>query len=180
VSKPYHLPLLIDGTSYVFTHLEPCLIAVSSSKVGRGLQIRVLYSNHCFSRKFDSDFHPEGSLTFTDQRGELRVFDSTRYDLSLLLPEIIQRLAHPQTKVWQTSARRNWLHSTTIESDIGPYHVFFELRRAGRGEGGQDLNLTVESAYPQMGRPAPSVLGAMGFALLAGKVYLREPTTTRR
>ncbi len=180
MSKAYHLPLLIGGISNASTHLEPCSLRVSSLKVGWELRIHVLYSNHCFSRKFDPGLHPEGTPTFVDGRGERRVFDPTRYGLSLLLPEITQHFAPPQTRVCRPRRGEIGFIRRRSRATSAPYLVFFELRRARRDEGGQDLNLTVESTYPQMDQPAPSLLGPMGFVLLAGKVYRGEPTTTRR
>jgi hypothetical protein len=60
--------LLVGGTRYAFTHLEPCSLRVSSLQVGRELRIHVLYSNHCFSRKFDPGLHPRNA-PFPDGRG---------------------------------------------------------------------------------------------------------------
>ncbi len=82
----------------------------------------------------------------------------------------------------QTAQERNWLHTVKVDDPAGPYHVFFELRRAAvESRHLQDLNLVVESAYPQGDvRRAPAVRGSMGFILLCGKVYKGESAATRR
>jgi len=50
-----------------------------------------------------------------------------------------------------------------------------DLRRPGH-----DLDLVVESAYPaDPGRAKPNVLGRIGFALLAGRVFLGKLVSTR-
>jgi len=73
------------------------------------------------------------------------------------------------------------VHSVSVATAAGPYHIFFVLRRASQSDRKlQDLNMTIESAYPQRGQPAPQVRGRIGFTLLAGKVFLGEPVATRR
>lgn len=59
----------------------------------------------------------------------------------------------------------------------GPYWAL-PIRLAAK-EKPQDLNLVVESAYHQTGQP-PRLLGKMGFMLLCGKVYMRQPSSTKR
>lgn len=122
--------------------------------------------------------HPAGEPVLSDSAGRPRTFCAIRYRLSLGLPVVIQGLNHPQSKVRETAALRNWAYSLTIQDPAGPYHIFFEIRRAAR-EKPQDLNLVVESAYHQTEQP-PRLLGKMSFMLLCGKVYLRQPSSTRR
>jgi len=72
--------------------------------------------------------------------------------------------------------------SIRVDNPTGPYHVFFEIRRAGVAmRSRQDLNLIVESAYPQDRlRHAPVLKGHMNFHLLCGKIYREERVSTRR
>ena len=179
---PYHRSLTIAGQIYDFPHLEPFQLVVASQKVGRLLRIHVRFTTHCFSEGFDPTIHAQSAFTFPDAAGRPRVFSPVRYALSRQLPDALRRLDHPKAQVRQTTQRRNWLHSIMVSSPAGPYHIFFELRRAPADERPlQDLNLTVESAYPQdAAKPPPSVLGATSFLLLAGKIYKGEPTATRR
>ena len=179
MSIPYHPPLVFGNDTYALDHLDPHEMIVGSTKAAKDLCIRIRYTNHCFSRGHKPETDPPDAMILPDRSRGIRVFDPTRYALSKSLPEFMLRLTLPKARVYQPTARRNWLHSIPIESDLGPYHVFFEIRRAPKDES-QDLNLTVESAYPQAGRAPPQVLGPMRFELLAGKVYRGEPTTTRR
>ena len=170
---PYHPSLTVAGQTYAFPHLEPFQIAVASQKVGRTLRIHVRFTNHCFSVAFDTTAHPSDTQTFPDGGGRLRVFCPMRYGLSQQLPAAVQRLNHPAAKVRQTAQRRNWLHSVQVTRPAGPYLIFFEVRRAPHEERHmQDLNLIVESAYPQGANSPPALLGPMNFVLLAGKTYL--------
>ena len=101
--------------------------------------------------------------------------------MSLRLPAFVAALSDPKMKVRQTTARRNYLHSVELETTEGPYHIFFEIsrsRQANRRD--YDLDLVVESAYLQGGAKAPATLQPIEFVLLAGKVYLGEPVTTKR
>ncbi|WP_055128401.1 hypothetical protein [Pseudomonas mediterranea] len=174
----YFPQLTIQGQTYDFAHLEPFTLTVQSDLVGRELSVHVTFSNHCFSRKYDEAAHPAGEPIILDHARRQRTFCSIRYRLSLMLPTVIHGLNHPQAKVRETAAQRNWAYSITIEDPNGPYHVFFEIRRAGGGKP-QDLNLVVESAYHQADKP-PRLLGRMGFILLCGKVHMRQPTSTKR
>lgn len=174
----YFPPLTIGGQTYDFAHLEPFTFRFFSELAKRELSVHVTFSTHCFSKGYDEITHTEGERIILDGAGTWRSFCAIRYRLSLVLPQVIQGLNHPQVKVSQTAAIRNWAYSMTIQDPAGPYHVFFEVRRAG-GDKPQDLNLVVESAYHQT-EAAPRLLGKMGFMLLCGKIYLRLPTATKR
>jgi hypothetical protein len=138
--------------------------------------------SHCFTEKYDPAFHPAGEPIIHDAAGRPRSLCRIRYGISARLPGMIVALDHPRATVTQTARERNWLHSVSIDEPQGKYHIFFELRRAAPGDRGrQDLNLVVESAYPQdPSRTEPAVRGSMGFILLCGKVYKGEPIATRR
>lgn len=174
----YFPPLTIGGQVYDFAHLEPFTFTVQSDLAGRDLGVHVTFSSHCFSQGYDEATHPVGQQIVLDQAGRQRTFCSTRYRLSLMLPAVIQALNHPQAKVRETAALRNWAYSMTIVDPNGPYHVFFEIRRAAKNKP-QHLNLVVESAYHQTDKP-PRLLGRMGFILLCGKIHMRQPTSTKR
>jgi len=181
VARPYHLPITASGQVYDFPHLEPFQILVASQKVGRNLRIHIRFSNHCFSDGFDPATHSSSTVTFPDGGGRPRAFSLERYELSQQLPDLLRNLNDPKAKVWQTAQRRNYLHSVIVNSESGPYHVFFEMRRAPEDERHlQDLNMTVESAYQQHVGRSPALLGKIGFVLLVGKVFKGEPVATKR
>ncbi|WP_260963074.1 hypothetical protein [Pseudomonas citri] len=174
----YFPPLTIGSQTYDFAHLEPFTFSVQSALAGRELSVHVTFSSHCFSQGYNEATHPAGEQIIFDQAGRPRSFCSIRYRLSLMLPPVIQGLNHPQVKVRETAAQRNWAYSITIIDPNGPYHVFFEIRRAAADKP-QDLNLVIESAYHQTEKP-PRLLGRMGFILLCGKIHMRQPTSTQR
>ncbi|MCM2377867.1 hypothetical protein [Pseudomonas marginalis] len=174
----YFPELTIGGQTYSFPHLEPFTFTIPSQLARRDLRVHVTFSNHCFSRGYEEATHPEGEPILLDGAKRQRTFCSIRYRLSLVLPAVIQGLNHPQAKVRETAALRNWAYSMTIDDPSGPYHVFFEVRRAAEDKP-QDINLVVESAYHENDKP-PKLHGKMGFMLLCGKVYMRQPTSTKR
>lgn len=177
----YFPPLTIGGQNYDFAHLEPFTFTIFSQLAKRDLRVHVTFSNHCFTRGYDAATHPAGEPIILDGARRQRTFCSIRYRLSQVLPTLIQGLNHPKAKIWETSAERNWCYSITIEDPSGPYHVFFEVRRASQEKRQwQDLNLVVESAYHEADGGGPSLKGSMAFVLLCGKVFLRQPTATKR
>jgi hypothetical protein len=179
----YHPPLRIRGRTYGLSHLDPFQFEVSSTKVPRPLRINVRFTNHCFSEAFDPTKHPGDEPVIPDGQRR-RAFCPDRYELSLRLPAMICGLADPAARVYETAARRNWMHAAIVEVPIAGtrYQIFFELRRTvAERRRLQDLDMVVESAYPaDPNRPEPNILGPVRFALLAGSLYLGKAVTTRR
>ena len=165
----YHSPIIHGGQSYDCSHLDPFVFSLYSQKVKKDLRIQVRFSDHCFTEAIY-----KGSRE--------RIFNLIRWNLSFQLNAYIHRLTHPKLSVYQTAERRNWVHSITIESPQGPYHIFFELTRTpAHKRGFQDLELFVESAYPENPESgSPNVIGSMAFVILCGKTYLGEKIATRR
>ena len=182
-NKPYFQPLLIVDDMYEFGHLEPFSIYVDSKKAGKVVNVRVTFTCHCFTVAYEESRHEPGHPIIKDQGGRDRLFCPTRYRLSHYLPEVLAALADGKDNVWQTSALRNWAHTVKIEEPSGPYYVFFELRRA-RKDGSrvkQDLDLVVESAYPDdPEKGSPAFRGKMRFNILCGKIYRNEPVATQK
>ena len=179
MAKPYFQPLIIGGKAVDLAHLQPFSFNVDSVLAKKSLRIHVTFSNHCFTKAYDPESHPLGTPIFDQSSSRPRTFCPVRYSLSMALPGLIQGLDHPKAKVSETAAERNWAYSIKIDDPQGPYHVFFELRRAN--EKPQDLTLFVESAYhedPEIG--PPRLKGSMSFLLLCGKVFQRQPTSTKR
>ena len=179
MSKPYFQPLVIRGETIDLSHLQPFAFHVESGLAKKSLRIHVTFSNHCFTTAYAPENHPSDTPIIGEGSARPRTFCPIRYSLSTALPSLIRGLDHPKAKVWETAAERNWAYSIKIDDPQGPYHLFFELRRAN--EKPQDLSLFVESAYhedPEIGPPL--LKGSMSFLLLCGKVYLRQPTATKR
>ncbi len=179
---PYFHPVQIGDEFFDLAHLEPFTMDVDSLAAKRKLRVRVIFSNHCFTTSCEPESTPAGYPVFETSSGP-RTFCPIRYGLSFSLPDLIRHLCDPKAKVWETAARRNWCRSIKIDDPEGPYHVFFEIRRevAEDRRKHQELRLTVESAYHEDPKEGPpNLLGAMGFVLLCGKIYMRQPTATRR
>lgn len=178
----YFSSLSIGAETYDFSHLEPFTFVVKSQLARRDLRVHVTFSTHCFSRAYDNASHGQGEPIIDHGTPRPRSFCQTRYRLSHKLPVLIKSLEHPKAKVWETAAERNWCYSITVDDPAGPYHVFFEVRRASRERRQwQDLHLVVESAYHEdTARTGPRLKGSMVFVLLCGKIYLNQPTATRR
>lgn len=169
MSKSYFEPLVIGGEPVDLLHLEPFTLLVPSVLAKKTLRVRVTYSTHCFSEKYGAIPHPPSDPIIDVDTKQHRTFCPIRYGLSKGLPAVIRGMT--DSDVFQTSAVRNWVYSITIENPAGPYHVFFEVNRASAEQRTwQDLNLVVESAYPEDDSP-PSVRGKKPFALVCGEVY---------
>ncbi|ORJ64421.1 hypothetical protein B5717_22980 [Aeromonas hydrophila] len=179
---PFFPPLVIDGTTYQFSHLEPFTMRFVSKAAGRTLRVNVRFSNHCFSHSPEDGATYPSQLMLQDHNDKARVFCSIRYRLSVDLPAIVRSLNNPACKVYQTAARRNFNYSLEVSDPKGPYHLFFEVARTkGNDAKMQDLSLFVESAYHEdpLGE-GPALLGRIGFHVLCTNVFMGKPVSTRR
>lgn len=178
----YFPALEISGNAYDFEHLDPFVMIVNSDMARKSLRVHVRFTNHCFTRGYNSFSHPAGEPAIEDHSGNKRTFCPIRYRLSLSLPDIIKRLINPQEKVYQTFARRNWAYTVTIDDPAGPYHLFFEIRKSPASERHlQDLSIVIESAYhEEKGYGPPNLLGRVGFVALCGMVFCGKKLATKR
>ena len=85
----YFPTLEISGEEFDFTHLEPFIMHVNSDMAKKVLKVHVRFTNHCFTKGYESFYHPEGEPIIYDHSGNGRTFCPIRYRLSLALPEII-------------------------------------------------------------------------------------------
>lgn len=181
-TAPFFSPLSIGDQTYDFRHLDPFTMSFYSQMVSKDLRVNVRFSNHCFTHSplEQAIYSPEFILT--DHSSRIRIFCPTRYRLSHMLGEIVRGLNNPQCKVYQTASRRNFNYSLQIENPQGPYHLFFEVSKTtGAASSMQELDLFVESAYPEMPiGDSPALVGRIGFQLLCSKVFLRQPISTKR
>lgn len=180
--QPYFEPLNIGEEVFDFSHLEPFTLDIDSKMAKKWLRVHVTFSNHCFTKRYKAEEHINGEPIFDELSPRPRLFCRVRYRLSKALPGLIRSLNNPKAKVWETTARRNWEHSISIDNPAGPYHVFLEIRRTPvERKHLQDINLIVESAYHESPEDGPpDLLGSMAFILLCGKVFTKQPTSTKR
>lgn len=182
MGQPYFNKLTVGVAEFEFSHLEPFTFVIDSQLAKKALQIHVTFSNHCFTKGYKVENHVSGEPIIDPSSAKPRLFCPIRYSLSKSLPSIISSLNHPKLKVWETVAERNWAHSILIDDPAGPYHVFLTVGRpSAKHRHLQDLDLKVESAYHQdPGVDPPRLRGSMSFLLLCGKVYIGQPTSTKR
>lgn len=181
-TAPFFPQLSINSQTYEFDHLEPFTMAFNSQSASKILKVNVRFSNHCFTHAPQDKTQYAPEIILPDHGGRNRIFCQIRYRLSYMLGDVVRSLNNPKCKVYQTAVRRNFCYSIEIDNPKGPYHLFFEISKATGGASKmQDLNLFVESAYPEepLGTP-PDVVGRIGFQLLCSKVFLRQKVSTKR
>jgi hypothetical protein len=160
-------PIVHEGQVISIDHLSPFLFDCPCEDIGRPLVIRVVFANHCYTKKYDPSAHTPEQIVLTEGDRH-RVFCPIRHGLSHRLPALIVDL--PGKRVHQTSQVRNYVYVVPLEIAGNPYEIYFMLQRA-QGAGEADLRLTVESAYQDKG--APNVRkrpNTIRFAVLAHKM----------
>ena len=165
-------PVVYQGQTFSIEHLAPFTFQCPCAEIGRELVIRVAFLNHCYTAAFDPESHDSEDILLHDAPGRPRVFDLVRYQLSHQLAGIVSGL--PGAKVNQTTAIRNYVYSVPLAVAGQAYLVFFQLQRDRTH--GQDLRLTVESAYPiTHALPLPKRPSSIRFTVLAYRVFSGKP-----
>lgn len=161
----------IDGVTLDLAHLEPRTLILSSQKLSRELQIKIRFSNHCFTCKFKDGLHAASQLIMDHK--QRRAYDAERHHLSFRLPGIVDNL--PSAAVHLTPTDRNYVYIANIAMEDGrQYPMYFNLRRASQKHSA-DLLMFVESAYPVADRR--QVLAGttkISFPILCAKIYRGE------
>lgn len=164
--------------TYDFAHLNKRSISFNSKSLGKNLNICIQFTNHCYSEKYISGNHPTKWPILLDGGNRKRTFCPIRYHLSkTILISLVNNLNNPKSKVLESSSRRNWVYSFNCMTPYGNYYLFFEIKKASN-HSGNDLDITIESAYPMLS--PPQTIGKMSFFALCNNVYLGKKTTTRR
>ncbi len=96
----------IDAARIEVPHLAPHVMTLDTGGTGGGDAVRILvrYSCHCWSSGWDGGGPPPEFLIMDGNRA--RVFDRTRFDASLELPDLIAAL--PEIQVYVTRSERNY------------------------------------------------------------------------
>lgn len=140
--------------------------------IGRDLVIAVAITAHAYTCAFDPDRHTRDEIVCYDRSDKPRAFDETRYRLSLGLVDHLRAL--PEAKVIQTPHQRNYVYSVPIDIEDQKYHIYFQIVR--KREGGTDLALIVESAYPASPTvQVPRRPNNIRFRVLASKIFRGLP-----
>lgn len=108
------------------------------------IRIRVAFTCHCFTEKWDPARHAGRPVILDPTRP--RAYDQRRYDLSKGLPDLVRGMkCH---KVYMTPQKRNYMafDGRVILEDGSTYRMFFAMKRKAGAD--HDLEMMVESAYP--------------------------------
>jgi hypothetical protein len=163
---------LHDGQVVSITHLAPTTITCPCEAIARDLLIRVIFTHHCYTEKYDPTVHAPQQILFTDAPDDHRVFCPVRHGLSHKLPVLVADL--PKRRVHQTAQVRNYVYVVPLEIENQWYEIYFMLQRAA-AEDEADLRLTIESAYPNGGTNIRKRPRAIRFIVLAHKVLTKQP-----
>jgi hypothetical protein len=153
----------LGGADYPLSHLEPFDITVAAKDpLTADAVLRVSFSHHVFSVKWDPDVHTKDHEFEAD--GEQRAFCPVRYGCSIELRGIIEY--HIAGKAFKSRDSKGvWRHLFYAEEDGIQYPVIFNLVKADR-LAGIDGILHVVSAYQNPDIPARHRLESIKFARL--------------
>ncbi|MBO0363492.1 hypothetical protein JQS65_20815 [Yersinia enterocolitica subsp. palearctica] len=114
----YFDDIKIGNEIFSLSHLNPKYLEFYGQKVQKTLKLKVLYSDHCFTARVNR--------SVSDSE---RVFSIERYNLSKLLPNIIEGLNNDKIQVFQTLARRNFAYVVKTTLNDKDYNIFFEVKK---------------------------------------------------
>lgn len=142
--------LNIDGVCHTLQHLRPLLVTVlKKGKNGANLSVKVSFSRHTVSQS-----GTEANLNMRDENNKPRLFCSKRYEFSLKLPALVERMIQDNHMSWQSKDKNNTLHYAVIDVGQTQFHktlngvyfnIFFYLYPSKEVE--IDVNLVVVSCY---------------------------------
>ena len=165
-------PLTFQGTLFDLNHLAPTrLLCPRVGADGPDLVIEVAFSHHTYTIAAAGAPATVGAPRVSE-RGDMRLFDLVRWQQSRdHLPGMVACL--PAARVEFTPEKRNYRYALRGRlADGQEYALFLSLRRSSVA--GQDLHMTVESAYvvPAGSRGRPP--GEIRFGVLAMKTMRGE------
>ncbi len=156
-----------EGVLYKFDHLDPMHIKLPLNAGGSNtIDLHVTFGCHCFTEEFDAGQHrPDHRYPY---KGELRAFNTLRYECSLQLPQIMH--AMQKGTIYNADESYTYAAHITLASSDGPktYSVFFSLQKDTRVKM-PALRMFVKSAYL---KPLVAKAGAQSwrFVSLAGQI----------
>lgn len=156
-----------EGTLYKFDHLDPMQMKLPLNAEGTNtIDLHVTFGCHCFTEEFDPAQHrPDHRYT---HKGELRAFDTLRYECSLQLHHVMQ--AMQKGTIYNADESYTYAAHITVPALAGPqtYSVFFSLQK-DKSVQTPALRMFVKSAYL---KPLVAKAGAQSwrFVSLAGQI----------
>jgi hypothetical protein len=155
-----------EGINYTFDHLKPFTFAAALNAAATlAVRVNVTFGCHCFTEAYSADVHlPHHRYA---HRGEVRAFDKTRYECSLLLPGLIEGMTLGRIYL---ADRQNYTYVAQIRrsATTQPYSIFFDMRNGGTARN-PSVRMFVQSAYM---RPlaAPRNARSWRFVSLVGQI----------
>lgn len=156
-----------EGALYQFGHLDPMQMKLHLNADGTStIDLHVTFGCHCFTEKFDATQHRQDHrYTY---KGELRAFDTLRYQCSLQLPQVIVLMQ--KGTIYNADESYTYAAHITLGASAEPqtYSVFFSLQK-DRSVQRPALRMFVKSAYL---KPLVAKAGAQSwrFISLAGQI----------
>lgn len=153
----------LGGVDYPLGHLAPFdVIVPAKDPLASSATLRVTFSHHVFSEKWDDSKHQADHEFYED--GERRAFCSVRFGCSIDLRQIIEY--HVGGKAYESRDSNGILrHLFYADADGIQYPVFFNLRRANKIPSVDGI-LHIISAYQKPDLPARVRLQSVKFARL--------------
>jgi hypothetical protein len=131
-----------EDKNYDLSHLRSVTIVyeqpAKGGKAARKYEVEVEFSCHCFTRGLPGEGSVDDKLLYGDER---RIFDFQRYELSKLLPGIVEQLPHREC--FHADTRQDNFFSLEQQNGEATYEIYFKADRVGKGR----LKLFVQSAY---------------------------------
>lgn len=140
-----------EGQIYTFDHLQPISIQLQLKVQGQSephqLTIDLTFGCHCFTEAFETGIHGDHHRYTHD--GELRAFDTLRYECSLQLPQVMNGIT--SGLIYKSDQNYTYVARITLKSkgQDADYSVFFSLNRPANEqvEPASRLLMYVKSAY---------------------------------
>lgn len=139
-------PFTYQGTVYDLGHLDPrdhvYVQAATDDKPERRFRVRIHFGHHTFTEGINPGDDP--ALIYPAPAKDLRTFDKARWQLSFLLPGIMQGL---MTRPISHTGHDNFftIDTTAVNGTTVEYEVYFRLELGA----GRHLHLVVTSAFPR-------------------------------
>jgi hypothetical protein len=177
--------ITINGTIYLLGHLDSRLIWHVPMRDFADVEFKkpvfVTYSCHCYSKgeKAGVPFNvPSQEIIWDGIRR--REFCCERYNLSLILPHVVEKLLFsPHAYVWDTGKGNRHYHELVATPNIDsqcPYYLFMRIEKDKIEDGPHVIKMVVESAYPiHPPDPAPREDSALSMAVWLGKTWSPAP-----
>ncbi|TDR23901.1 hypothetical protein [Marinicella litoralis] len=138
----YWLPFQYKGVEYTFEHLNAKKITYNRRETGAKYKFFITFSHHVFTEGVKQQDLVDPNDLYSVKPNDVRLFDIDRYELSLMLPEIIENL--PEKFCYHGHyGKYCTCEYEDANGNLRYYQVVFKAFRSQN-----KLRLHIESAYP--------------------------------